>query len=92
MTRDRHDAAVIASELLGVPLDVVSTHSDELSGLDAFFFWEPTRGGGHIVVGRDGSVLFGISALSRQQMVDAFAAGRRTDRALFPPRSGPAGA
>jgi hypothetical protein len=84
--RDLHDGAVLASELLRIPLEVALEHSSELPEVDAYFFWEPVRGGGHIVVGRDGSVLFGISALSRRQLVDAFAEGRRTDRALFGPR------
>ena len=73
MIRDRHEGAGLASEL----------HSRDLPEIDAFFFWVPTRGGGQLIIGRDGSVLFGVSALSLPQLVEAFAAGRRTDRALF---------
>lgn len=83
MIRDRAAAAALASELLRIPLEVAAAHAVELPEVDAFFVWEPVRGGAHLVVGRDGSVLFGISSLSRQQLVDAFASGRRTDPALF---------
>ncbi|MGW6128969.1 hypothetical protein ACWFNE_02960 [Cellulomonas sp. NPDC055163] len=83
MIDDRHSGAVLASELLRSPLEVMLANSRALPELDAFFYWVPVRGGGQIIVGRDGSVLFGISSLTRQQMVEAFAAGRRTDRALF---------
>ena len=55
----------------------------DLPEVDAFFYGVPIRGGRQLIVGRDGSVLFGVSALSQEQMVEAFAAGRRTDRSLF---------
>ncbi|MGY4645721.1 hypothetical protein [Cellulomonas sp. URHB0016] len=83
MIEDRLGGAVLASRLLRIPLDVALENSRDLDDVDAFFYWEPTRGGGQIIVGHDESVLFGISALSMQQMVEAFAAGRRTDLSLF---------
>lgn len=85
MITNRSDGAVLASTLLRIPLDVALGSSRELPEIDAYLFWEPVRGGGQIIVGRDESVLFGISALSMQQMVEAFAAGRRTDRSLLGP-------
>ncbi|MBB2923740.1 hypothetical protein AB6N24_13045 [Cellulomonas sp. 179-A 4D5 NHS] len=83
MIHDRHEGAALASELLRVPLADAVEHSRDLPEIDAFFYWVPIRGGGRLIVGRDGSVLFGISSLRLEQMVEAFAAGRRTDRALF---------
>ncbi|MGW6128970.1 hypothetical protein ACWFNE_02965 [Cellulomonas sp. NPDC055163] len=83
MIRDRHEGAALASELLRIPLADALEHSRDLSEIDAFFYWVPIRGGGRLIVGRDGSVLFGISSLRLEQMVEAFAAGRRTDRSLF---------
>lgn len=83
MIEDRHAGAELASRLLRIPLEVALENSTDLTEVDGFFYWEPVRGGGQIIVGRDESVLFGISALSVQQMVEAFAAGRRTDRSLF---------
>lgn len=83
MIRDRHEGASLASELLRIPLADAVEHSRDLAEIDAFFYWVPVRGGGRLIVGRDGSVLFGISSLRLEQMVDAFADGRRTDRSLF---------
>ena len=44
---------------------------------------QPVRGGGQILVGRDGSVLFAISALSREDMIPLWKEGRRSDRSWF---------
>lgn len=80
---DRSQAAALASELLRIPFDDALAISSELEHLDAFLHSERVRGGRKLIVGRDGSVLFAHSSMSASRMIEDFAAGERTDRALF---------
>jgi ribosomal protein L24E len=74
------DAAVAkASRLLGLAESDARQCSRAVPEVDAYFFWQPVRGGGQLFVHRDGTVLFGASVLTFEDMYAAFAAGRRTD-------------
>ena len=76
---DRREGAELASTLLRLPVDQVLAYSREIPDIDAFFYWQPVRGGAQLIVGRDGTVLFGVSALNLDEMVVRFAAGHRTE-------------
>lgn len=80
---DRRRGAEVAGRLLRCSTDDAYANSRDLPEIDGFHFWQPVRGGGQLIVGRDGSVLFGISAMTLGEMVAAFAGGARTDPAAF---------
>lgn len=44
----------------------------------AVYVWQLGFGGSQLLVGEDGSLLFGTSALSRDQMLESWRGGRRT--------------
>jgi hypothetical protein len=47
----------------------------------AVYVWQLGFGGSQILVGDDGTLLFGTSALSRDAMLDSWRSGRRTPAA-----------
>lgn len=75
--------AEIASRYLRVPYDLLLANSMDVPEIDAFYYWQPVRGGGQMLVGRDGSVLFAVSALSREDMIPLWKEGRRSDLSWF---------
>jgi hypothetical protein len=79
----RREGAELASRLLRYPVEEAFEYSREIPEIDAFFYWRPARGGGKILIGRDGSVLFAISAITIDDMIPTFRSGRRTDISLF---------
>ena len=76
---DRREGAELAGTLLHCTVEEAFESSGEIPEIDAFFYWRPMRGGGKVIIGRDGSVLFGISAITVDDMVVAFRDGRRTE-------------
>jgi hypothetical protein len=44
-----------------------------------YFFWEPLRGGQQFIIGFDGGYLFGVSALTYEQLVEAYKDGKRSE-------------
>jgi hypothetical protein len=65
-----------------VKLGVESTDLDENSKLIegvGYYFWEATRGGQQFIIGFDGGYLFGITALSADDLVSAYKSGARTE-------------
>jgi hypothetical protein len=44
-----------------------------------YYFWEPIRGGQQFIIGFDGGYLFGISALTDDQLVEAYKNGKRSE-------------
>ena len=80
---DRRDGAELAGRLLRCSTEEAYASSADVPEIDGFYFWQPVRGGGQILMGRDGSVLFGISALTREDLVTAYLAGTRTELSAF---------
>lgn len=80
---DSRDRERLASRMLAVSADQVQTNQLDLPEQSATYFWQSGRGGGALIVGSDGSVLFANSSVTLDTHVEAFAAGRRTDPALF---------
>lgn len=70
---------LIASRLLRLALDQVHQNHKEIPEIRATYFWQPGRGGGALIVGEDGSVLFAHSSIDFTTHVEAFHRGRRTD-------------
>ncbi len=72
-----------AVQYLDLSLDQVPRRSREIPELDAVYFWESKRGGGALIVGADGSMLYATSSVPFDPHVAAFADGRRTHPSEF---------
>jgi hypothetical protein len=54
---------------------------EALADEGAVYVWQLGFGGNQLIVGDDGSLLFGTSALWRDPMIESWRAGRRTSAA-----------
>jgi hypothetical protein len=80
---DRAQGAELAGRLLNDCVEAMFENSREIPDIAAFYYYQRKRGGGQLLIGRDGSVMFGISALSPTEMIAHFKDGNRTDISLF---------
>lgn len=72
----------LAARLLHVPASRLTVR--DVPGLDATFVCEPVRGGVSLVVGSDGSVLYGGSSTHPAEFyIEEFRKGRRTPMGSF---------
>ncbi|MEP7762823.1 hypothetical protein [Sanguibacter sp. 25GB23B1] len=83
MTIDGREGARRASAYLRYPYEEALESLREVPEIDGFYFGQSGRGGGQVLIGRDGTVLFGVSALTIQDMIARWNDGRRTDPAAF---------
>ena len=67
----------IAAETMKVPIEVAKENYKELPDQDAFYFWNPVRGGIAVIVGTDGKKLGANSGISFYQHLQAYVDGRR---------------
>ncbi len=77
------EASVKAAKLLRIDPQDARMHSRVLDGIEGYYFWHPHRGGGALIVGPDGSVLFANSTVDPAVHMRSYAAGTRTDESLF---------
>ena len=75
--------AELAARYLGGSIDDLRLSGRELDDVDATYYWQPIRGGGALIVGDDGQVLFANSSVAFKTHVEAYAQGKRTDPSLF---------
>lgn len=73
----------LAADLLAITRAEAHTNQRDLPDSDATYFWEAGRGGGSLIVGADGGVLFASSSVPFDAHVDAYNQGRRTDPTAF---------
>lgn len=73
----------VAANLLNITLADAHVNQRQLSESDATYFWEAGRGGGSLIVGSDGSILFATSSVPFDAHVAAYEQGRRTDSDAF---------
>ena len=76
---DRRQGAELAGTLLRCSTEEAYQNSSDVPEIDAFFYWQPVRGGARLLVAHDGSVLFGASSLTTEQLIAFFASGKRTE-------------
>ncbi len=67
----------IATEVLKIPAEVVEQNCKELNEHQAFYFWNPTRGGIAVIVGKDGEKLAAVSGVSFEKHLKAYLEGKR---------------
>lgn len=68
----------LAARYLQVPRSVVEANNRDFPEVDAVYFWEPTRGGGSLLIGTDETMLFANSSVTLDAHLDAFKSGKRT--------------
>ncbi|MGY1846793.1 hypothetical protein [Blastococcus sp. SYSU DS1021] len=73
----------VAARYLGLSAEDAAAHSRRLEDVDGYYFWQPVRGGGALIVSADGSLLFANSSVPFDRHKEAFLAGRRTDPSAF---------
>ena len=76
-------AAATATHYLGLVEKGPSIEHVYVESIDAYRFYRAVRGGGAIIVARDGSFLFANSSVPPVRHEEAFLGGRRTDSATL---------
>lgn len=75
---DKDEIFELASVKLNTDLASIEKNSRLIEEV-GYYFWEPTRGGQQFIIGFDGGYLFGVSALSYEDLITAYKAGLRTE-------------
>lgn len=75
MTRAELDAA--ASEILGVDTEELSECSREIAEDGLVYYWNPKRGGLHMLIDETGEKLVAGSIISFEKLLEEFRSGRR---------------
>ena len=73
----------LAAKLLCLSEEAVASNCGIIEHLNALYYSEPVRGGGSIIVGQDGTVLYANSSVEFSEHLKEFENGRRTPRELF---------
>lgn len=67
----------IAAKVMKVSEDVAMSHCKEIPDLNAYYFWNPVRGGIAVIVNEEGEKLGATSSISYQKHLQAFIDGKR---------------
>ena len=67
----------IAAKVMKVPFEQAEKHNKKIPEIDAYYFWNPARGGIAVIVSSAGEKLGATSSVSYERHVAAFVAGRR---------------
>lgn len=70
---------ITAAETMKVPLEleVAEENYKELPEQDAYYFWNPVRGGIAVIVGKDGEKLGASSGINFEKHLQAYIDGKR---------------
>lgn len=67
----------IAAMSMKTTFEEAAKHNKPIPDINAFYFWNPVRGGISVIVSENGEKLAASSAVSFQKHLDAFVAGKR---------------
>ncbi len=67
----------IAAAAMKVSAETAAENYKEIPEHDAYYFWNPVRGGIAVIVGRDGGKLGAVSSLSFERHLQAYLSGKR---------------
>lgn len=73
---DKELLEVVAS-LLKMKIEDVELHSKKVPNSDAYYFWNPARGGNSVIISPNGEKLSATSSVNFEMHVKAFISGRR---------------
>lgn len=68
----------LASQLLEISVEAARDCSGELTEIPALYFSVPEKGGGSLIIGDDGSVLYADSSVGYARHLNAYKQGIRT--------------
>lgn len=68
---------ILASKTLRVSIDDAHKNYKYIPEIDAYYFWNPTRGGLSVVINVAGEKLVAGSAVNPSKLVSEFKSGRR---------------
>lgn len=67
----------IAATAMHIAEEKAAENYKQIQDSDAYYFWNPVRGGISVIVNTNGEKLSATSAVSFQKHLDAFLSGRR---------------
>lgn len=71
------DIVEIAAQSLRIPVEDVQKHVKCIDGINAYYFWNPVRGGLAVIVSEEGEKLTATSSISFNKHLEAFLDGKR---------------
>ncbi|WP_069173928.1 hypothetical protein [Streptomyces griseus] len=78
LTPHQEQLAEVGRHCLGMLTRGMEFGVEALTEERAVYVWQVGFGGGQIIVGEDGTLLFGASALWRKPLIEMWRTGRRT--------------
>lgn len=67
----------IAAKVMKVTVEDAINHYKKIPEMNAYYFWNPSRGGIAVIVAENGEKLGATSSVSYERLVAAFASGKR---------------
>lgn len=67
----------VVSELLNITSDEAEKNYKEIPEINAYYFWNPVRGGNSIIINESGEKLGATSRVSYERHLRAFKEGKR---------------
>lgn len=74
----RNEKIELASRLLGVPVDEMKSYCGDIAEVSALYFSVPEKGGGSLIIGDDGGVLYADSSVGYKRHLEGYLQGVRT--------------
>ena len=72
-----HKLIELAAKAMKVTEEMASKHYKKIDDLDAYYFWNPERGGIAVIINSNGEKLGATSAVSFEKHKKAFLEGKR---------------
>ena len=67
----------LAAQVMKVTVEDAANHCKKIPEIDAYYFWNPVRGGIAVIVSENGEKLAATSSVSYERHVTAFVDGKR---------------
>ena len=67
----------MAAKTLHIPIEEAENNCKKVPETEAWYFWKPVRGGGAVIINKNGERLGATSSVSYERHVKAFMDGRR---------------
>ena len=67
----------LAAKTLHLPAEKAEKNCKQVPEADAWYFWNPVRGGGAVIINAEGEKLGATSSVSYERHLKAFLEGRR---------------
>ena len=71
------DIIDIAAQTMHITFEDAQKHCKAIDGINAFYFWNPIRGGLAVIVSEGGEKLAATSSISYEKHLQAFLNGKR---------------